>query len=227
MDRYQVAIVIPAFNEERTITSIVKNSLPYGIPIVINDASRDRTVELALNAGAKVFSQEKNMGYEEALNRGFKEAEILKMDIVITIDADGQHNPKLIESFIKEIHHGSDFVVGIRNKKNRLSEYLFSIYGNVRFGIKDPLCGFKAYKIKLYKNLGYFDKFKSCGTALIFYAAKKQLKFSQIHLNIRNRLDNPRYGSIFFANFKILKALIFMILLDACSFFYKMLPNKR
>src|SRR5713101_5594916 len=103
MDRYRVGIVIPAFNESATIVSVVQSAGRYGGAIVVDDGSTDNTAELAIHAGAVVVSHGRNRGYDAALNTGFKRAAELGTEIIITVDADGQHDPSLIQKFVHAI----------------------------------------------------------------------------------------------------------------------------
>ena len=102
MDKYKVAIVIPAFNEEATISNVVQSVKEHGIVVVVNDASSDKTKQIAESAGAIVVSHKYNKGYDSALNSGFKRAEELNCDGVITFDADGEHKTKDMKK-IREI----------------------------------------------------------------------------------------------------------------------------
>ena len=54
--------------------------------------------------------------------------------------------------FIDMIDSGADIVIGVRNERARFSEHFFAWYTSFRFGIKDPLCGMKAYRIAIYKS---------------------------------------------------------------------------
>ena len=65
--------------------------------------SNDSTVKLAKKYGAIVITHEKNYGYDQALNTGFKKAADLGMQIIISLDADGQHDPFLIKRFVNSI----------------------------------------------------------------------------------------------------------------------------
>ena len=96
MDRSRVAIVIPALNESQTIVGVVAAAADYGVPIVVDDGSTDGTAALSIQAGAVVVSHQKNLGYDSALNSGFKKAADLGCEIIVTLDADGQHEPSLI-----------------------------------------------------------------------------------------------------------------------------------
>ena len=207
MDRSRVAIVIPAFNEEKTIVSVVKQSLGFGVVIVVDDGSADRTGELAGVSGAIVVFHPQNFGYEEAINTGFKRAHQLGCRIFITLDADGQHDPILIDEFIEKIESGADLVIGVRSSFQRLGEQIYAWYTNFQYGIKDPLCGLKAYSSELYEMLGYFDKRHMVGTELMIYAAKKGCNVAQIGFHVKKRNGKSRFGASICGNIKIFKAL--------------------
>lgn len=212
MDKCRVGIVIPALNESATIVGIVEAVVKYGVPIVVDDGSTDSTGALALNSGAVVVAHKDNRGYDEALNSGFNKAAELGYEIIVTVDADGQHDPLLIEKFIAEIDLGFDVVVGVRNKRQRFAEHLFAWYTFLRFGINDPLCGMKAYKTSVYAKLGYFDSYGSVGTQLMIFAAHKNYRFKQISFNVRERHGSSRFGQVLSANYKIIRALILGII---------------
>lgn len=208
MDRSKIGLVIPAYNESETIYDVVKAASEYGQPIVVNDCSNDNTAELALKAGAIVVSHTVNLGYDSALNSGFVRANELGCDLVITLDADGQHNTQLIQKFIDALEQGADIALGVRDSKPRFSEHLFALTTKVRFGIKDPLCGMKGYKIEVYQNLGHFDSYQSIGTELMLFSVKNNFVYKQIPFKVNKRQDAPRFGNAFKANIKILKALV-------------------
>jgi len=95
-------VIIPAYLEERRIRGVVQNVLQYIQPvIVIDDGSPDQTSAAASSAGAVVIKHEKNLGKGAALNTGFAYAVKQKFDYVITMDADGQHDPADIPVFVE------------------------------------------------------------------------------------------------------------------------------
>ena len=100
MVRPKVAVVIPAFNEEKTIRSVICEVIAYGVPIVVNDGSTDDTALIAVEAGAFVVNHNINRGYDAALESGFKEALRQHCKIIVTFDADGQHTASLLETFL-------------------------------------------------------------------------------------------------------------------------------
>jgi len=214
MGEYRVGIVIPALNESATISDIVKAVSKYGIPIVVDDGSTDNTASLALKSGAIVVVHDVNRGYDGALNSGFIKAAELGFKIIVTVDADGQHDPSLIQKFVHAIDSGADIVVGIRSRRQRITEHIFAWYTSLRFGLNDPLCGMKAYRATLYQELGYFDSYGSIGTELMIFAAKSGHKFEQIAFDVLGRNGEPRFGRILLANYKIIRAMMHAICRD-------------
>ena len=208
MVEYRVGIVIPALNESATIAGIVEAVGEYGVPIVVDDGSSDKTAELAEVSGAIVIAHSKTRGYDAALNSGFGKAVDLGMQIIITVDADGQHDPSLIRQFIDTIESGADIVVGTRSQMQRLAEHLFAWYTDLRFGVKDPLCGMKAYRADVYRSLGHFDTYGSIGTELMIFAAKKGYRVEQVQFNVRERSGESRFGRRLSGNYKIIRALM-------------------
>ena len=211
MDGYKVGVVIPAFNEATTISNIVRTVSEYGIPIVVDDGSTDKTGFLAKESGAVLISHSKNLGYDEALNSGFKKAAELDVKFIISIDADGQHNPLLIKKFIDSFSSNCDVVIGIRSRRQRLAEHFFAWYTNYRFGIKDPLCGMKAYKTSLYRMKGSFDSFGSVGTELAIFAARNGHKINQVEFEVKERDGKSRFGHIVSGNYKIIRAMFYFM----------------
>jgi glycosyltransferase involved in cell wall biosynthesis len=213
MYKRQVAIVIPAFNEEASIFDVVYSVKEYGTAIVVDDASTDKTKQLAEDAGATVISHNKNKGYDGALNSGFIEADRRDFDVIITFDADGQHNSKMLKEYIDNLKEGVDLVLGVRPKPARFSEWIFMFYTRIRFGWKDPLCGMKGYSMKLYRSQGYFDSYNSIGTELAFTGLMNGFSYVQLPIVIIRRIDTPRFDTTIRSNWKIFKSLLKMIFL--------------
>lgn len=207
VDKHKVAIVMPAFNEEFTIYDEVKSVKEYGKVIVVNDGSIDHTEKKAREAGAIVINHKSNKGYDRALNSGFMKANELGCKIIITFDADGQHDANMIKKIIMLIDNGYDVVIGVRNKFQRVSEYIFSWVSKFKWGIKDPLCGLKGYSVEVYKRFGYFSSYDSIGTELCISSYKLGFKIYQIPVKIYDRSDASRLGNRLYSNIKILWAL--------------------
>ena len=215
MERHRIGIVIPALNEATTIGGVVSVASQYGVPIVVDDGSGDETGNFAIVAGASLVRHDINLGYDQALNSGFVRASELGCEYVITMDADGQHDPTILSSFIQALDAGADVVVGIRDRRQRLAEHVFAWVSSKKWRINDPLCGLKGYRIGIYRELGHFDSYGSIGTELAIFAANSNKKIVQIPIEIRERNDEPRFGQRYSANWRILRALLYSLSITA------------
>ena len=211
MDGPRVGIVIPALNEASSIAAVLMQAERFGKTIVVDDGSNDDTGSIAAGLGAIVVRHEQNLGYDASLNSGFFKANELGVEYVITMDADGQHDPSMIAKCIELLVAGADVVVGIRDKKQRFAEILFDYLARAIYGLRDPLCGFKGYRISVYRKLGYFDSYLSIGTELVFFAAQNGFKLTQFPISTRERFDRARFGQGWIANKKILKSMIILL----------------
>ncbi len=117
----KLLIGIPAYNEEHSIMKVL-SLIPMKIPgihsvdvIVVNDGSTDRTAEVVKRRNVMVISHVMNRGLGAALKTIFEYAKSKKYDFLITLDADGQHDPKYILSFLALLtQNNTDVIVGTR-----------------------------------------------------------------------------------------------------------------
>lgn len=199
--------MIPAFNEGSTVAAVVAEALKFGIPIVVDDGSSDDTGGSAAAAGATVVRHRWNRGYDDALNTGFARASELGCEYAVTVDADGQHDQSFVSAFVRKLDEGADVVVGIRDRRQRIAEGIFALVASVRWGIRDPLCGMKAYRLDVWREQGYVDSYGSIGTELALYAAASGKRVRQVSVKTRARVDASRFGRRLAANLRILRAL--------------------
>ena len=118
----KISIIIPAYNEEKKIQDVIddiKNTRINDEIIVVDDGSSDNTFELAKRTGVKVFRHSYNRGYGAAIKTGIRNA---SGDVVLFIDADGQHKAEDIEKVIEPIQN-YDMVVGARSKGSVISNF--------------------------------------------------------------------------------------------------------
>lgn len=206
MDRSKL-ILIPAYNEAGTIADVVKKARQYGTVVVVDDRSTDDTARLATEAGALVLTNETNEGYEGNLNRGFSYAIANDYLSIVTIDADGEHDPSLLELFFDAlVKYDYPIVLGVRPKKQRFAEIVMGLYCDVAYGVNDILCGMKGYKLSLLKEVSVRAGDK-IGTAAAMQALRQGTSFVQIPVSGVQRIDQPRFGSIYRANLRIFKTL--------------------
>lgn len=209
MKSVNIGVIIPAYNEALTIAQVIESVSVYGRVIVIDDGSIDSTAEVAKSVFADIVIHTKNFGYDEALESGFRRAAELGLEYVITVDADGQHNPELIGEFINLLRDEYHLVLGARDKKQRISEFIFGWATLLRWGISDPLCGMKGYRMSLYFKKGSFDSYKSIGTDLAFFALRNHFKCKEVKIVTNSRIDGkPRFGQGIKANMRILRSML-------------------
>lgn len=209
----EIAILIPAYNEENTIQKVITETSPYGKVVVVDDCSIDRTFQIASNLNAIVLKNKKNLGYDFSLTRGVKYILDNNFKYFITFDADNQHKSKYLENFISIIRSDKfGVVIGDRNKINRISEKLFNKIFYIFFEINDILCGLKAYDVKILKKLDEYNFKNSLGTRLALLIALNKISVKQIKISINERKDASRIGGLIKANFKILTSLFVNII---------------
>lgn len=164
----KIIIVVPVYNEKDKVVSTVENILDNSkrSVVVVNDGSTDNTLGL-LNSrflGSKrvtIKNHEINQGKGMAMITGAKAAWRKKAEAVIFIDADGQHDPKLLEKFEESLERGDEIVVGVRISKlkmsysRRLGNWIIRIVLAMLYGqtIEDMLCGYRAMTKKSFNKI--------------------------------------------------------------------------
>jgi len=213
MNKKKVCCIIPALNEEKTIGRVISEVKKYvKNVIVIDDNSDDKTGEISKSKGARVIRHKNKEGYANSIGDGLRVALNAGFEIIVTIDADGQHEAKDVPPLIGDIEKGAGIAIGQRPYKARFAEYLFSLYSEKKIGISDPLCGLRAYSSNTLERISYVEKIYSVGTQVLFEAGKKGIIIEQEKISLNKRKDKPRFGNIIVANIKILYGMINMIL---------------
>ncbi len=191
--------IIPAYNEEDTIGSVVLRTKRHvDKVIVVDDGSKDKTAEVAQLAGAKVVQHLTNGGKGEALKTGFEAAEKLKADVVVCLDADAQHNPDDIPRVIAPIlSHEADMVIASRyldeehTKKipryRRLGLWVLTRTTNFGSSIKvtDTQCGFRAFSIDALGKFGFRQTGFSIESEMLEDAIESGLRIKEVSIPIR------------------------------------------
>lgn len=217
LNNKKIIAVVPAYNEESTISTVVVNLKKYAdCVVVVDDCSKDATALKAESAGAVVLSHTVNGGYDRSIDDGFKKARELGADIFFTFDADGQHQEEDILRIIQPIVDDvADIVIGERPSITHFTEKIFALYMSIRWKIKDPLCGLKGYSREVYDSVGHFDTLGSIGTQLLVEGMMRGFRLKKIPIKITERSDVSRfYKKIIRANLKIAKAMFRVVILS-------------
>ncbi len=160
-----ISVVIPAYNEERSIGEVIKQTQKFADEvIVVDDNSTDNTGELSARLGARVVANEHGKGYIGAIKTGFKKA---NHEIIVTLDADGEHDPADIPRLVEPILKGeADLVLGKREVIPRISERFINALTNLKIKVADSGIGFRALKRELAAKLNLKGKC-TCGILVL------------------------------------------------------------
>jgi glycosyltransferase involved in cell wall biosynthesis len=239
----KTSIVLPAYNEEENLKNIIPKIyqiLGNDIEIlVIDDASCDQTVMTAQNLGAKVLSNPYNMGNGAAVKRGIRQAQ---GDIIVLMDADGQHQPQDIPRLLKHLPD-FDMVVGSRIHSpqewpRKLANKLYNLLASYVTGIKimDLTSGFRAFKREKALKFVYLlpNTFSYPSTlTMAFIKAAYPVKFQSVDVLARKKgkskinliNDGLRFLiiimkiSVFFSPLKIFLPISLMFSLIGLSYY--------
>ena len=190
--KIKLVVLLPAFNEAQligdTILKIPRKIL--GVSkievLVVDDGSSDKTVEIAMNAGAeKIVSHNKNLGVGAAFMTGVRNAISMNADILVTLDADGQFPPEQISGFIVPIlNKQCDVVSGARFTNGVPSGYpKTKLLGNKIFSrlvswvtgqkFRDTQTGFRAYSKEAILNISVISEYNFAQEVLLDLMFKK------------------------------------------------------
>lgn len=197
----KILVIIPAYNEEGAIVETINNlkrhckNVDY---IIINDCSKDRTLQICNENNFNVINLPINLGIGGAVQTGYKYAYRMGYDIAIQMDADGQHDPKYISELVSKIEDGNNMVIGSRfiEKDGFQSTFIRRMGINLYSGIikiltkkeiKDTTSGYRAVDrkiIKMFANSYPVDYPEPETDALI---AKNNFKIVELPMKMKER----------------------------------------
>jgi polyprenyl-phospho-N-acetylgalactosaminyl synthase len=190
----KVSVIIPAYNESARIGWVLQEVKPFADEVlVIDDGSQDNTGEISLQHGARVIRQE-NSGYIKSIKLGFQEA---GGEIVVTLDADGEHNPAYIPRLIKPLLEGrADVVLGKRAHIARPSERWLSRLTGLKIPVHDTGTGFRALTRVIARKLAIPGKC-ICGTSVLeYYRLKARVVEVPISVRVVDKRRKIAWGHI-------------------------------
>ena len=199
-----VVVGIPAFNEEKTIARVVLQSQNYADKVVVcDDGSTDLTGEIAERLGALVVRHEKNLGKGAALRSLFNAGRKIGADVIVTLDADGQHTPDEIPSLLEPVLKSeADVVIGCRSMTDgsvpshrRVGNRVLNFFtnrsvrngngngngnGNTNGRFRDTQSGFRAYSKSALATIDVTENGLGADSQIFLDAAEKNLRILEV-----------------------------------------------
>ena len=212
-------VVIPCYQGARTVADVVRGAAASGLPVVVvDDGSSDGSGAAAEAAGATVLRHAGNRGKGAALATGFAHAKKLGADAVLTMDADGQHDPGEIGRLVAA--HDADpnaLVVGVRSFApedmprrsrigNRISTWWISRYAGMRY--TDTQSGFRVYPRAMFDVPLRSTKFDT-ETELLLRAAKMKLPLVEVPIKTIYAPDHASHFHGFRDTMRVIKLVFF------------------
>ncbi|VVA43499.1 Glycosyltransferase family 2 protein [Candidatus Roizmanbacteria bacterium] len=191
-----VLILLPVFNESQVIYSVIKSIQreEWKNILVVDDGSTDDTYQKAKESGAIILRHVINRGKGAAIKTGLEAAKKMGSEIVVTLDSDGQHNPKDIKKMVKQIKKGSDVVLGIRDFRKRniprykvFLNYLGNILTWMFYGlwVSDSQSGFRVYNKKAFSLIRINNDRYEFETEIVREIVRNNLKWTEKIVDVR------------------------------------------
>ena len=204
----KITVGIPAYNEEKNIAKIiVKLKKTVDQILVCDDGSTDSTCAIAESLGVTVIKHQKNSGYGMAIRSIFLKAREINADVLVTIDADGQHKVEDINKIIKPIVDGqADISIGSRflaeddNTPNyrKLGVKIITKVTNSSLSEKvtDAQSGFRAYNNKVLQSLTPSDSGMGISTEILIKSSNLGLKIAEVPTVIQYEGDTSTQNPV-------------------------------
>jgi glycosyltransferase involved in cell wall biosynthesis len=194
--------VLPAYNEELVIGSVVLRTKQYvNHVIVVDDGSSDRTAEVAKLAGAEVIQLEHNTGKAYAILLGLRRARELGCTVAVMLDADGQHDPREIQRVAGLVSSGkSDLVIGSRFlEKNsvippyrQIGQKILDLFTNMgaKSKVTDSQSGFRALSCQAMDNLDFRSDRYNIESDMIAHFSALGLSIMEVPISVNYEVPN-------------------------------------
>ncbi len=194
--------VLPAYNEELVIGSIVLRTKQYADHvIVVDDGSSDRTAEVAKLAGAEVIQLEHNTGKAYAILLGLRRARETRCTAAVMLDADGQHDPKEIQRVAGMVSAGkADLVIGSRflERNGEIPAYrqvgqkILDLFTNMgaKTRVTDSQSGFRALSCQALDNLDFRSDGYNIESDMIAHFSAIGLSIMEVPISVNYDVPN-------------------------------------
>ncbi len=190
-----IAVIIPAFNERERIVPMVDEAKRYAHEVIIVDDGSDERSQRIIE-GIKdrviVLRHRINLGKGSALRTGIAAAIARGAEVVVLMDADGQHKPsdipRLVEALTAkqvDIVFGSRHIGGSMPAAMRVGNHFFSVVTNLLFGIyvSDTQSGFRAFRSAVYPKIEWQSPRYAAETEMIVNAGKHRLRYCEVPID--------------------------------------------
>ena len=221
----KVVIIMPAYNEAENIAPVVGDAVARGYRcIVVDDGSTDQTGEIARGAGASVVRHRINLGQGIGVVTGLKAALLESSDVIVEMDADGQHDPSEVPLFLEAlVEGGHDIVVGSRLLGSnhgdapllrRLFLPCFTGLINVLTGYRltDAMCGFRAFRTTSLRRVANFldgiSEPQYLAAEHFIRLARQGLTATEVPVHLRDRTSGSSTKGTVRYGFGVLKAIL-------------------
>ena len=204
----KITVGLPAYNEEKNIAKIIVYLKKIADQIIVcDDGSEDSTSMIAKSLGVIVINHPKNLGYGSAIKSIFLKAKEINADILVTIDADGQHKIEDVEKVVKPIVDGhADISIGSRFLKEgdtvpnyrKLGIKVITKVTNSSLSdkITDAQSGFRAYNKKVLQSLTPSDSGMGISTEILIKSSNLGLKIAEVPTEIQYEGDTSSQNPV-------------------------------
>lgn len=189
----KIAIIIPAYNEASIIAKVLNGLKKLGTSyklVVIDDGSKDKTAQLASKAGAIVITHPINRGLGASIKTGLEWAKTNNIDVAVTFDGDGQHNPKDVKKILNPIiKKNADVAIGSRFKNRQkmpFDRFIINWFANLATFIlygalsTDSQSGLRAFSKKAINCINLTAERMDISSEIILETKSKKLKYSEV-----------------------------------------------
>ena len=204
----KITVGIPAYNEEKNIAKIIVQLKKMVDQIIVcDDGSTDSTAAIAESLGATVIRHTKNSGYGMSIKSIFLKARELNVDVLVTIDADGQHKIEDVNNITKPIIDGqADISIGSRFLKEDYNTPSYRKFGvkvitkvtnsSLSEKVTDAQSGFRAYNNKVLQSLTPSDSGMGISTEILIKSSNLGLKIAEVPTEIQYEGDTSTQNPV-------------------------------
>ncbi len=198
--------VIPAYNEAVHLAEVLRRLKTQLIPeniVVVDDGSTDGTIAVAKNGGVTVVEHGLNLGKGRALRDGFEYAKGIRgLNAVLTLDADGQHDPSEIVRFIERFEKtGEDIIIGdrmsdtrkmpfIRKMTNKATSWVISMRAGCR--IRDSQSGYRLISTSILRRIELVTEHFETESEILIKAARKGARIGSVPVSTIYAMEESR-----------------------------------